>query len=70
MIKIRIEGTTYYYETKSLYMYKEKVFGGGIYYTPLDYCDIRIKDFIKEKPHTIYTHPEEMREKQIKSIIE
>jgi hypothetical protein len=40
-------------------MYKEKVFGGDIYYTPLDYCDIRIKDFIKEKPHTIYTHPEE-----------
>jgi hypothetical protein len=46
MIKIRIEGKSYYYEPASLFMYECKIVGGVLYYNPLNFCDIRIKQFI------------------------
>lgn len=46
MIKVRIEGKFYFYEPKTLHIYICKVFAGITYYTPLNYCDTRIKQFI------------------------
>ena len=46
MIKIRVEGITYYYDTKTMFMYKLNNLGKSTYYTPLNFCDIRIKQFI------------------------
>lgn len=53
MIKVRVDGKLYFYETKSLYMYETKVLGNRFYYNPLNFCDVRIKQFIKPEEKSL-----------------
>lgn len=53
MIKVRVDGNSYYYEPETLYMYETKVLGNRFYYNPLNFCDVRIKKFIKPEEKSL-----------------